>query len=67
MSKRMLIAPSILTSGPGQLTLYNCQTVAKKRMACLNKSDGAAKSNRQGDICMSKECSSRDEDHKVGL
>ena len=67
MSKRMLIVRSILTSGPGQLTLYDCQTAAKKRKASLNTSDGTAGSSRQGDTCTSKECSSRDEDHKVGL
>ena len=35
MSKCMLIAWLILTSGPGQLTLYDSQTVAKKRKASL--------------------------------
>ena len=67
MSKRMLIIWLILTSGPGQLTLYDCQTAAKKRKASLNTSDGAAGSSRQGDTRMSKECSNRDEDHEVGL
>ena len=67
MSKRMLIARSIPTSGPGQLTLYDCHTVAKKRKASLNTSDGASGSSRQGDTYMSKECSSRDEDHEVDL
>ena len=63
----MLIARLIPTSGPGQLTLYDCQTTAKKRKASLNISNGAAGRSRQGDMCMSKECSSRDEDHEVGL
>ena len=67
MPKSMLTARSIRTSGPGQLTLYNFQTAAKKRKASLNTSDGAASSSRQGDTCMSKECNSRNEDHKVGL
>ena len=67
MSKCMLFTRSIPTSGPGQLTLYDCQTTAKKRKASFNVSNGAAGSSRQGDTCMSKECSSRDEDHKVGL
>ena len=67
MSKRMLIARSILTSGPGQLTLYDFQTAAKKRKASLNTRDGAAWSSRQGETCVSQECSSRDKDHKVGL
>ena len=67
MSQCMLIARSIPTSDPGQLTLYDCQTMAKKRKASLNISNGAAGSSRQGDMCMSKECSSRDEDHEVGL
>ena len=55
------------TSGPGQRTLYDCQTVAKKRKTSLNTSDGAAGSDRQGDTCMSKECNTRNEDHEVGL
>ena len=63
----MLIAWLIPTLGPGQLTLYGCQTAAKKKKASLNTNDGTAGSSRQGDTCMSKECSSRDEDHKVGL
>ena len=67
MSKCMLITRSMSTSGPGKLTLYDCQTTAKKRKASLNTSDGAAWSSRQGDTCMSKECSSRDGDHEVGL
>ena len=67
MSKRMLIAQSILTSGPGQLTLCDFQTTAKKRKASLNTRDGAAWSSRQGETCVSQECSSRDKDHKVGL
>ena len=54
MPKSMLTARSIRTSGPGQLTLYNFQTAAKKRKASLNTSDGAASSSRQGDTCMSK-------------
>ena len=66
MAKGMLIAWSIPTLGPGQLTLYDRQTTAKKRKASFNTSDGAAESSRLGDTCMSKECSSRDEDHKVG-
>ena len=67
MSKRMLIARPIPTSGPGQLTLYDFQTAAKKRKASFNTNDGAAWSSRQGETCTSKECSSRDEDHEVGL
>ena len=55
MSKRVLIARSIPTSGPGQLTLYDFQTTAKKRKASLNTSDGASGSSRQGDTYMSKE------------
>ena len=41
--------------------------MVKKSKASLNTSKGAAGSSRQGDTCMSKECSSRDEDHEVGL
>ena len=67
MSKSMLIAQSILTSGPGQLTLYDCQTTAKNRKVSFNTSDGTAGSSRQGDMCMFKECSSTNEDHEVGL
>ena len=67
MSKSMLIAWLILILGTGQLTLYDCQTTAKKRKVSLNTSDGAAGSNRQGDMCMSKECSSRNEDHEESL
>ena len=67
MSKSMLIARLILTSGPKQLTLYDCKNAAKKRKVSLNTSDDTAGSSRQGDTCMSKECSSMNEDHKVGL
>ena len=67
MSKSMLIARLILTSDPGQLTQYDCQTAAKKRRVSLNTSDGAAGSSRQGDICMSRECSNRNKDHKESL
>ena len=42
MPKSMLIARSIWTSGPGQLTLYDCQTTAKKRKVNHNTSDGTA-------------------------
>ena len=63
----MVIAQLILTSGPGQLTLYDCQTTAKKRKVSLNTSNGTAGSSRQGDTFMSKENSSRNEDHEVGL
>ena len=66
MPKSMLIAQSILTSGPGLLTLYDCQTTVKNRKVSLNTNDGAAVSSRQGGMCMSKEYSSRDEDHEVG-
>ena len=64
MSKSMLIARLILTSGPKQLTLYDCKNAAKKRKVSLNTSDDAAGSRRQGDTCMSKECSNTNEDHK---
>ena len=67
MPKSMLIARSIWTSGPGQLTLYDCQITAKKRKVNPNTSDDAAGSSRRGERCMSKEYSSRDEDHEVGL
>ena len=67
MSKSRLIVRLILTSGPKQLILYDCQTTAKKRKVNVNTSDGAAGSSRQDDTCMSKECSSRNEDHQVGL
>ena len=67
MPKSMLIAWSIWTSGPGQLTLYDCQIMAKKKKVNLNTSDDATGSNRQGERCMPKEYSSRNEDHEVGL
>ena len=67
MPKSMLIAPLIWTSGPGQLTLYDCQTTAKKRKASLNTSNGTAGSSGQGDTFMSKQYSSRNEDHEMGL
>ena len=36
MPKSMFIAQTIRTSGPGQLTLYDCQTTVKKRKVSLN-------------------------------
>ena len=67
VSKSMVITWLKLTSAPGQLTLYDCQTTAKKRKVSLNTSNGAAGSSRQGDMFMSKEYNSRNEDHEVGL